>query len=341
MIAACPRCSTRFRIGPERLRDEGVRLRCSGCQAVFRVYPPRAQAPRRRDDPAVEAELTPPPRPPDRERLVLIADPDPARGKASAAAIGRLGLHPLLVSDGVDALLSLQRSLPSRIVIDASLARLGGAELCEVVKRNESLRATRVVVAGSTEALAALTVLRAAGLGPDAMVEYGDLPDALPGALGLARGDESFSAPASAPERRPEAEPAALPSPLPPPRPAPWSPEVVEAEPAPPAAAPLRPPAAAAPPAAASSRSTQAGVSSDPEIARAERLARIVVSDIVLYNAERFERGLRNGDVLEALAGEVAEARKLLRERVPAPLCAERDFVAEELLRVAKTRAAR
>lgn len=306
MIAACPRCSTRFRIGAERLRDEGVRLRCSGCQAVFRVYPPRTQAPRRRDDPAVEAELTPPPRLPERERLVLVADPDPARGKVSAAAIGQIGLHPLLVVDGVEALLALQRSLPSRILIDAALPRLTAAELCEVVKRNESLRTTRVVVTGSAETLAGLTVLRAAGLGPDATVEHGDLPDALPEALGLARDEHALASPAVPPE------PVRTP-----PEPVIWQ--------APPT--PLLP--------------TQKSVDSDPEIARAERLARIVVSDIVLYNADRFERAAREGDVLETLASEVAEARRLFRERVPEHLCAERDFVTEELLRVARSRAAR
>jgi predicted Zn finger-like uncharacterized protein len=293
MIAACPRCSTRFRIGAERLRDDGVRLRCTQCQAVFRVYPPRAAAPRRRDDPAVEAELTPPPRPPERDRIVLVADADPARGTASASELGRLGLHPLLVHDGVEALLALQRSLPARILIDTSLARLSGAELCEVVKRNESLRGTHVVLCGSAEALSGVGVLRAAGLGPDAMLEYGDLPEGLSEALRLSRFED---APAE-------------------PRPS------------------LEPPASCEP--------TPKSVESDPEIERAERLARIVVSDIVLYNADRFERAAREGDVLEALAGEIAEARQLLRQRVSARLCEERDFVAEELLRVARSRAPR
>lgn len=324
MIAACPRCSTRFRIGAERLRDEGVRLRCSGCQAVFRVYPPRAQAPRRRDDPAVEAELTPPPRPLERERMVLVADPDPARGKASAAALGQIGLHPLLASDGVEALLALQRCLPARILVDASLPRLGGAELCEVIKRNESLRPTHVVISGSAEDLAALGVLRAAGLGPDATLEHADLPDALPAALGLGRPTEACAGSAAPPGSQPEPVDESV-------RPTASS---LEASAGPRAAA-----RAEAQPARARTLPPEPGA--DPEVARAERLARIVVSDIALYNADRFERAVREGTVLESLATEIAEARKLLRERVPAPLCASRDFVAEELLRVAKSRAAR
>lgn len=325
MIAACPRCTTRFRIAAERLREEGVRLRCTQCQSVFRVYPPHAEAPRRRDDPAVEAELTPPPRPPERERIVLVADSDHERGKASASELARHGLHVVLVHDGVEALLALHRSLPSRALVDASLPRLSGAEFCELVKRNESLRRVHVVVTGSGPSLGGLGALRAVGLGPDAIVEHADLPDALVGALRIDL------------RQRPEAEDAAA---------------------GPGAEAPApgvdeRPPGPEAPERDASARDPfphqAAGFDAavrepthdrvDEAVARAERLARIVVSDIVLYNADRFERAVREGDVLEALAAELDEGRALFRQRVSSELCAERDFLSEELLRVARSRA--
>lgn len=313
MIAACPRCTTRFRVAAERLREEGVRLRCTQCQSVFRVYPPHAEAPRRRDDPAVEAELTPPPRPPERERIVLVADPDHARGKASAAEIARLGLHAILVHDGVEALLALQRSLPARALVDATLPRLSGAEFCEFVKRNESLRGVFVAVTGSGTALSGFGALRAVGLGPDAIIEYGDLPEALVGALRL--GQRGAEAPDD------DAREPALPSGEASFRPFVGEPPAHDDVPFDPAPEP----------------STQDSVSE--AVARAERLARIVVSDIILYNADRFERALREGDVLRALASELDEGRTLFRQRVPADLHAERDFLGEEMLRVARSRA--
>lgn len=315
MVAACPRCKSRFRIGAERLRDEGVRLRCTQCQGVFRVYPPRTQAPRRRDDPSVDAELTPPPRPTERERMVLIADSDPARGKSCAAEINRRGFHPLLVHDGVEALLTLQRSLPARVVADAGLPRLSGIELCEVVKRNESLCATRFILCGDASGLSGAGVLRAAGLGPDATLEYADLPEGLGAALRLEDTETTSSESASTLADRVMPEPAPSPSDL-----------AVSRN-------------AATPPSGAEAASSHAG-ESDPDVARAERLARIAVSDIVLYNPDRFDRAAKEGDVIEALAGEIAEARKMLRQRVPEHLCDVRDFVAEELLRVARSRSA-
>ncbi len=330
MIAACPRCTTRFRIGAERLRDEGVRLRCSQCQAVFRVYPPHADAPRRRDDPVVDAELTPPPRPLERERRVLISDPDASRGKASAAELGRLGLLPLLVHDGVEALLMLQRSLPGRVLIDVDTPRLSGPELCEVVKRNESLCSIRVVITGTVESLVSVGPLRAAGLGPDATLEHADLPDGLADALrlGAPTGVVADSAPSPSLERSPE--PVAPPQLAAAPSEPIAHPSVARAEPAgrpEPAPAPVVP--------------TPASVDVDPELARAERLARIVVSDIILYNTERFERAAKEGDVLEALANELEEGRALFRQRVPPSLCVTRDFLGDEIQRVARARAER
>jgi len=369
MIAACPRCSSRFRLAAERLRTEGVRLRCTRCQCVFRVYPPHTEVPRRRDDPAVDAELTPPPRPPDPERLVLVADGEPERAKAVAAEVLRLGLQPLVVHDGVEAILALHRTPASSVVMDSTLPVLSGIQLCEILKRNESLRATRCLLVGTSESLGPSFVLRASGFGPDASLEHADLPEGLEdvlrrfgrlGVAGVAAPPEAAppaqpppqpftdAAPPAAPPGA-EAEPlAALPgaeAETPPPLPGAGEPPVGE----PPGPDPgLEDPAQDAPDRAAGSvagpgpweETGPAGdPGPDPALQAAERLARIVVSDIVLYNGERFERAAREGTVLEELAAELEEGRALFRQRVPAHLLEARDFLADEMLRVARTRA--
>jgi hypothetical protein len=77
---------------------------------------------------------------------------------------------------------------------------------------------------------------------------------------------------------------------------------------------------------------------SDPAVADAERLARIIVSDIVLYNPEKFEAGVRDGNVLEALESEVEEGRSHFEQRVELRVRQSRDFLAEEVVRVARLR---
>ena len=54
----------------------------------------------------------------------------------------------------------------------------------------------------------------------------------------------------------------------------------------------------------------------DPE--RALRLARAVVSDIVLYHPELVRDGLANDDLFERMARELAEGREFFDERVEA-----------------------
>jgi DNA-binding response OmpR family regulator len=52
---------------------------------------------------------------------------------------------------------------------------------------------------------------------------------------------------------------------------------------------------------------------------RAERLARIIVSDISLYYQERVDEGILEGNWSELLANEIKEARRLFRDRFPSP----------------------
>jgi hypothetical protein len=83
-------------------------------------------------------------------------------------------------------------------------------------------------------------------------------------------------------------------------------------------------------------RSAAAAATESPEVESARRLARIAVSDIILYNEERFRQAAAAGGLPGALDRELDEARHLFRQRVPESLRAERDFLVEELMRRAE-----
>ena len=74
------------------------------------------------------------------------------------------------------------------------------------------------------------------------------------------------------------------------------------------------------------------------ERAKAERLARVVVSDIVLYQGDRFETAVQNGNWLEMLETEIEEGRKIFQQRIDERVREERDFLMDELYRVAEER---
>ena len=101
-------------------------------------------------------------------------------------------------------------------------------------------------------------------------------------------------------------------------RPAPAAP----APAAKPAPAPAPKPAAAPPP-----------VSSDPAIAAAERLARIAVSDVILYNQDKFAAAAARGTAAKELASELGEARQHFNSRVAPSVRDKRDFLVEEIER--------
>ena len=337
MIVSCPSCSARYRIESERMRPEGVRLRCARCEAVFQVTPSGSAAGSARPPDSARAEVAPPrpavarapAAPPqaaagDRSRLVLIADPEVEQGKATAGALAQWGLQPTLVHDGVEAMLAIQRLLPRAVVIDAALPKMFGFQVCEIVKRNESLRDIHVVLVGAIHDRNRYRRTPEEIYGADAYLERQDLPASL---------YEIF--------RKFGMLLRAEPAPQAPAPPAAARVEVLQA-PTPPAAARVEAPRAtrapAAPRAAPPSRAAEPASDLEAKIREAERLARIVVSDIVLYSQPKFDAAVRAGNVLEAMKAELAEGRSLFAARVDPAIQQQRDFLADELLRVAATR---
>lgn len=245
----------------------------------------------------------------DRERLVLIADPDEERAKKSASAISEWGWVPYVVHDGVDAMLAIQRMLPRAVVLDAALPKMFGFQVCEVMKRNESLREIRVVLVGAIHHRDRYRRNPSELYGADVYLEQPDLPDGL---LPLLREVgmpvvEGTGGRAGEAARTPAA-----------PEPAPT-------------------PTAVAPPPATDMPSDE-----DPERAaereRAARLARIAVSEMLLYQPEKFDQASRDGSLEQVLDLEIQEARALLRQRIGEEVRGERDFILDELRRVAAER---
>jgi len=362
MIAACPKCGAKYRVDETKISAEGARLRCAKCQAVFRVRAPQASAPAAAAvaDPAVAQAQVPPAQAPapateapapaaappqvetpavappqveapaaasdeidvDPERSVLVADPDEEAGKLTASAVASWGLQPLLVHDGVEAMMTIQRSLPRVVVLDAALPKMFGFQICEVMKRNESLANIKVVLVGAIHNEERYRRPPTETYGADVYLEQPDLPDGLKPLLQQFGLPLDGAAPAAS-------QPAAVP-----PAPEPAAAPVTEApasqaespEPQAESAAPQAPPQPTVDPALAEDRE------------KAERLARIIVSDIVLYQGEKFDQAIQNGNLLEMLDAEVEEGRKLFRQRVDEAVRDERDHLLDELMRVARER---
>jgi predicted Zn finger-like uncharacterized protein len=358
MIAACPKCAARYRIERERLEAGGVRLRCARCEAVFRVRPPPEEAgpaPAAKPEPVSAAApaasrpappaMRPAPAPAARSaaaaepgECVLVAMRESDVAKRTADLLETQGYVVLRAGDGVEAMLEIQRRLPRAVVLAADLPKMFGFQICEILKRNTSLKRTWAVLVGAIHHPDRYRRDADDLYGADAYIEAPDLPDGILAVL--ARGGvlptggapspkpaapaAAKAAPQAGPARAAAPAPAARPAaPMRAPQPAPPAPKPREPEPAPAAARPRR----------------NDGL--EDERAKAERLARIVISDIVLYNEERFAAAARAGNVLEAMAGDLSEGRALFDERIDPRVRAERDYLKDELLRNAKLRGMR
>jgi len=345
MIAACPKCQAKYRVDVEKLGSGGGRLRCAKCQAVFRVRAPPSVAPVSPAAPEVRQVSTPAVQPVapasavaevertvDRDRLVVVADPDVEAGKALIGALASWGLQPVLVHDGVEAILTIQRMLPRAVILDAALPKMFGFQICELMKRNESLRPIHVILVGSVHHPGRYRRPPNELYGADSYQEKPDLLERLPETLasfGLNLTAPPAPVPSPAAVAAPPAPPAPQAQPSQPPVPAPPEPTPSAPVPAPVAPAPIAETASAVEP-------NDDGL--DGERANAERLARIIVSDIVLYHPEQFDAGLPSSELLTMLAGPIQEGRGFFLQRVDARVRDQKDYVMEELLRVIRQR---
>jgi len=66
----------------------------------------------------------------------------------------------------------------------------------------------------------------------------------------------------------------------------------------------------------------------------ARRLARLLVSEIKLYNEEQVEEGRRNRDIYERLKEDIDRSRQMYDERVDPKILRSTDYFYQELVRI-------
>ncbi len=227
----------------------------------------------------------------------LVAEADGQAAKSVVEFLSRWQIPADVVADGAEALLWVHRKRPGLVVLGGHLPAMAAPVVTEIIRRTVELKSVRVIRVAPIDEPAGAPEFDA-----DYTLEPGDLPNGLGDLLERLGVGQRPAAPAPKPAPVAKPMPAATPSPA--------------AAPAPPPAQSAHPPAAAP---------------VDSELAGAERLTRIIVSDIILYDDTKFQRAVREGNVLEAFENELAEAKALFHQRVPEKVRSKRDFLSEEL----------
>ena len=223
----------------------------------------------------------------------LVAEADDQAAKQIVEFLARWQIPADRVVDGAEALIRVHRKRPGLVVLGGHLPGVAAPVVTEIIRRTAELKSVRLIRVAPMDEPAGVPEFDA-----DCTLEPGDLPDGLGNLLERLGLGQRPAEPAPKPTPVAESMPAAAPTP------------------APPAAQPARPPATAP---------------VDSELAGAERLTRIIVSDIILYDDTKFQRAVKEGNVLEAFENELTEAKALFHQRVPENIRSKRDFLSEEL----------
>lgn len=316
---------------------------------------PAPAEPQRPAEPRAAEKAPAPPRPVEPRssgRLkVVVANESVAFCDAVQKILSTEPFDVVVCNDGKVALETVQQLRPEVLLLDVALPTMFGFEVCERVRQEPALAGVKIVLIAAIYDKTRYKRSPNSLYGADDYIEKHHIPDALipmiyrlasagmpvaesPSEQELAAQEESREeirqvevaetsdaaaataediwAAAAAPEElslaaAAAADAAALESlALSAAAPAPELP--VAAEP---------PPAAAGSAAASAAPGTPAAPAQLSEAeTKAKRLARIIVSDIVLYNQAKVEQGVRDGSFFDLLADDIREGERLYKQRV-------------------------
>ncbi len=348
MIVSCE-CGAKLKIDDAKISGKGVKVRCPRCHNVIPVQKTFSapSVPSRNNEAPIassSASLSGP--------LVLVAHDSDVVRQMVTDFLSEAGFRVDTAADGVEALKRAIENKPQGMVLDVGLPGIYGFELCERLKGNPETQSIKIVLLSSVYDMRRYKRTPTNLYGADDYIEKHHIPDSLVNKLrklifpeqseaafpGIKELSHHGLPEMSRPPAR-EFESSLL-----------SGHHSAQTERA---FRDMAPSLSAAPKSASTdgqdgsalfpeSLSLDASVfqheecniprvdEADPQaVEKARRFARIIVSDIALYNQETVIEGLRNGTFYDLLRKDVDEGRELYEGRVPGIIKAKKDYYQE------------
>ncbi len=347
MIVLCD-CGAKLKIDETKIVGRRVKIRCPRCGNVFPLnqLAPAAPAPFEKKSERSHASLS--------DIFVLIAHDSEVVRSMVSGILTEAGFRVELVPNGVDALKKATELRPQGIVLDVGLPGIYAFELCERLKNNPRTKDIKIVLLSSVYDRRRYKRTPENLYGADDYIEKHHISDLLADKLYkliLPQDSADCAFKASAPLHHKLPDMSRIPArkfglSLPNHEVAhhvdhdflyPVQQNVSESSVA-------REDSSEMTAVMPESLSLDASIfqkeecdipdvdEEDPDaIEKARRFARIIVSDIALYNQEAVIEGIRNGTLLEWLKNDVNEGREFYEKRIPAALRAKKDYYQEAL----------
>jgi predicted Zn finger-like uncharacterized protein len=311
MKVKCPKCGTLYKIDPSAVKKEMVKLKCKKCGTIFSVKIPPQEAK------VEEKEVFKP----DYIKVLLAHESEDVR-KELSEKLKSFGVDVVLAEDGVSAIELMESEKPHAAVLEVVLPRIFGYEVCELAKKRETLKDIKIILITSTYDTTRFRRAPEELYGADDYIDFPfevtDLLKKLENLTGLKL------LPPAKPEEAPKKVTPSVPKPPSPPGETTPPPKPTSAPPSPPKPSPAQPPPKPAP-------KEEYPPEERADIERAKRLARVIISEIELYNKQLVEKGIREGNFYELLEKELEEGRKLYEERVPQYIREKYNFLEETI----------
>jgi predicted Zn finger-like uncharacterized protein len=338
MIVACE-CGAKLKVDEARIGPQGVKVRCPRCGNVIPVRPALAAAPA----PVKKTVPQNTSRSASSVPVVLVAHDSEMVRDSVASVLLEAGFGVDMAADGVEALRKASENKPQALVLDVGLPGIYGFELCERLKGSQETSGIKIILLSSVYDMRRYKRTPVNLYGADDYIEKHHIPDFLPVKLRKllfpAKEEAAVAKPAGVPKSElPEmARPPARE----------FQPSMLAqhasrpASPAQSSQAPQTDPqeAGAVLP---ESFSLEASIfqkeecdipkveAADPAaVEKAKRFARIIVSDIALYNQDTVIEGLKHGTFFELLKGDIEEGRDIYDKRVPETIRLQKDYYQE------------
>lgn len=230
--------------------------------------------------------------PPRGKPKILIAHESDVFRKSIVDIIQKEGYEIFEAQDGAVALQIIEEKMPNVAIIDVMLPKMFGFEITDLVKKNEKLKSIKIILIGDVYDKTRLRREPETYYGADEYIEKPMVLNRISDVVKKVLGIKAPPAPVSAKEKTPV-------------------PEIPKVAPPPPRV------------------SEEAGLSEEEraEHEKAKRLARLIVSDIALYNPKLVEEGIKKGTFFQILEKDIKQAHKLYNERVPEHIRAKTDYL--------------
>jgi len=331
MPAICPKCHHSLQLEQIPLKKD-IQMTCDSCQAALTVSLVVTTASSSASSSAGSSRASVSPI---HEKKVLAI----VEGEASNEMIGEVlstaGFELVIGQGGQDIMAMVERERPAVVIVDVGLPNILGFEIASLIKKRTDLKGTGVILLASIHDKTRYKREPESLYGADDYIERHHIQDELlskiqkvlsangstirPGGPSAESGTPSSSGKSAAgvtppktgtPQRAPSIEQA-------------FDDMLEEGRKSVPRPSPLQ-----------DMDKTQAisRMAGDPSAHdAAKRLARIIMSDIALYNQRAIDEGVRNGTLYDLLRDEIEEGKKLYESRVPAEIASSTDYYREAI----------